>query len=540
MAPGFAGQAQYTPPMARTPPSRISLLSTGLLLVAFLVWSQLVAAGVFDRLDRELLASGLQSSSAAAEIWAAVAIVTWPGVPYAGLAVLAAWSFRRRLRNLATALVLVIPLGWGGHLVWKEVFRRARPDATLDLITAHGWAYPSGHMTAISAAAAMAVATVFVTRQARFSRVLVWALGIGAILLVAVCRWILQAHWSSDIIGGFLWGWFVAAVSLIVAGVHVLPDNPLELALPRSVEPTGKQCIVIVNPTKVLDVTTFRRHLEYELVQRGWESPLWLETTRHDPGYEMAGIAVRREPDLVLVAGGDGTIRAVCEGLAGTDIPLGLLAAGTGNLLARNLGVPLDESQALRTAFEGEPTPIDLVHLTADPGTEREASHVFGVMAGIGIDAAIMERTNADLKRTVGPAAYVLSVAQNANHPPLQVTVRVDDGEPFKRRAAVILVGNVGLVTGNIELIPGATATDGLLDVMVASPRTPADWVRLITKVLTRRRTGDGRMDLVQGRRVRIVSERPDAFQVDGDTGGKCSVLEAEIMPAALRVMLPR
>lgn len=526
--------------MSRTPPSRISLVSTGVLAVAFVAWSALVATGRLDELDRSLVAPGLAPSSAAAEIWAAISIVTWPGVPYAGLAVVSAWSFRRRLRNLANALALAIPLGWGGHFLLKQVFTRPRPDAMLDLITGQGWAYPSGHMSAITTTAAMAVATVVVTRQSRFSRVLVWSLGIAAILLVACCRWILQAHWSSDIVGGFLWGWLAAAVSLIVAGVHVLPDNPLDLALPRAVTPTGKQCIVIVNPTKVLDVTTFRRHLEYELRKRGWESPLWLETTRHDPGYEMAAIAVRREPDLVLVAGGDGTVRAVCEGLAGTSIPLGLLAAGTGNLLARNLGVPLDESAGLRTAFEGVATPIDLVQLTADPGTEREQKHVFGVMAGIGVDAAIMEATSADLKRTVGPAAYVLAVAQNANHPPLPVTVRVDGGEPFRRRAAVILIGNVGLVTGNIVLIPGATATDGLLDVMVASPRTPADWARLTAKVLTRRRTGDDRMDLVQGRRVRIVSDRPDAYQVDGDTGGQCSVLEAEILPAALQVMLPR
>jgi diacylglycerol kinase (ATP) len=160
-------------------------------------------------------------------------------------------------------------------------------------------------------------------------------------------------------------------------------------------------------------------------------------------------------------------------------------------------------------------------------------------MAGMGVDAVIMERTNADLKRAVGPAAYFLAAAQNANHPPVPVTVSVDGGEPFRRRAAVVLVGNVGLISGNIELIPGADASDGKLDVMIASPRSATDWARLTTKVLTRRRIGDDRLDRVQGQQVRITSDRTEAYQVDGDTAGKGSVLEAKVLPGALLVMLP-
>ncbi|MDO5498197.1 MAG: diacylglycerol kinase family protein [Propionibacteriaceae bacterium] len=526
--------------MPATRPSRFSLWTTGCLVAAFIAWTWLVLGGVIDATDRALLTPGLTPGSAAAQIWSAIAIVTWPGILYAAVAIVGLWAFRRRLRNLAYALWLTVPLGWGGHLLLKAIFTRPRPAATLDLITGHGWAYPSGHMTASTVLVAMTLAAVLVTRQPQVVRTMAWVLGIAGLVLVGVCRWILQAHWVSDLVGGMLLGALVASIALVAARVHVLPDKPWEIAWQRPVRPTGKQCVIIINPIKVLDVTTFRRHVEWELKGRGWESPLWLETTRHDPGYQMAALAVRRKADLVLAAGGDGTIRAVCEGLAGSGIPLGLLPAGTGNLLARNLGVPLDESLALRTAFEGEAKPTDLVRLTVDPGAENEQTHVFGVMAGIGVDAAIMEKTNADLKRTVGPAAYVLAAAQNANHPTLPVSVQVDNTEPFRRKAAVVLIGNVGLVTGNIELIPGASASDGLLDVMIASPRTARDWARLTAKVLARRRSGDDRMDLVQGRRVRIVSEHPDAYQLDGDTAGRAAVLEAEIMPGALLVMSPR
>ena len=517
---------------------RSALLVAGL-AVAYAVWTLLVATGRLDTFDRRTVAPGLQPGSPAAEIWAAIAIVSAPLVVYVSLAVLGLWAFRRRLRNLAYALGLTIVLGWGSARGFKELLSRERPVATLDLLTSHGWAYPSHHLVAVTGLATMAVTTVAVTRQSRVARGLALGLGLLGIAVVAYCRWILQAHWVSDIVGGLLLGCLVTALSLWRTGVHILPENSLPLARPRPVEPVGKTCVVIINPIKVTDVTTFRRHVEYELGHRGWDEPLWLETTRYDPGYEMARTAIQQGADLVLVAGGDGTVRAVCEGLAGSTVRLGLLPAGTGNLLARNLGIPLDETEALWNAFEGVATPLDLVRLVVDPGTQEESVHVFGVMAGIGVDAVIMDRTNADLKRTVGPAAYFLSAAQNASHPPLPVTVTVDDSEPFTRRAAVVLIGNVGLISGNIELIPGASATDGKLDVMIASPRTITDWARVTTKVLARRRTGDDRLDLVQGRHVRIVSERPDAYQVDGDTAGSGSVLEAEVLPGTLRVMLP-
>src|SRR4029453_8530394 len=108
-----------------------------------------------------------------------------------------------------------------------------------------------------------------------------------------------------------------------------------------------RRAAVIFNPTRVTDWITFRRHVEYELKTRGWDRALWLETTTDDPGQAMTAQAVRENVDLVLGAGGDGTIRIICSGLANTGIPFGLIPAGTGNLLARNIGIPLDEVAAL-------------------------------------------------------------------------------------------------------------------------------------------------------------------------------------------------
>jgi diacylglycerol kinase family enzyme len=102
------------------------------------------------------------------------------------------------------------------------------------------------------------------------------------------------------------------------------------------------------------------------------------------------------------------------------------------------------------------------------------------------------------------------------------------------------VVGNVGFLLANIQLIPGARADDGLLDVFVASPRTLRDRVRLTTGVLIRRRQPDNQLDKLTGRRVTITVDERDQYQLDGDTVGECKTLTAEVLPGALRLRVPR
>jgi diacylglycerol kinase family enzyme len=122
----------------------------------------------------------------------------------------------------------------------------------------------------------------------------------------------------------------------------------------------------------------------------------------------------------------------------------------------------------------------------------------------------------------------------------MHATIALDDQPAFRRRAHVIVVGNVGFLLANIQLIPGARADDGMLDVLVASPRTLRDWVRMTTRVLTRRPKPDDQLDRLQGHRVTITVEERDQFQLDGDTVGNCNRLTAEIVPGALQLRVPR
>ncbi|MDN5762108.1 MAG: phosphatase PAP2 family protein [Microlunatus sp.] len=524
--------------------SRTSILIVVSLLLAFVGWTALVFNWpALGAADQRYVATPLEPNSAAAQIMAAFALLTWPGLEYAALVGLAIWAFRRRLRALASALLLTVALGWVTGDLLKLVFRRERPPGYLDVLTAVGYSYPSGHMVGVVASCIAVGATFRVTRRSPRARGL-WTLGASLlILLVAFDRWLLGAHHVGDIVGGALLGGFVGTFALVACGVAVpIPHTAVvdlvrerrEALNPRSTK-GQKRCAVIYNPVKVTDWAVFRRHVEYELRDRGWQRPLWLETTVDDSGRAMTAQAVAEKVDLVIGAGGDGTIRVICSGLAGTGIPFGLIPAGTSNLLARNIGIPRDEAAALRVAFDGQDKPIDLVRVRVDSGEDDR----FAVMAGIGLDAVIMQGTNPDLKKTVGSAAYFVSAAKHANHPALQATVRVDEHPPLRRKAHLIVVGNVGLLPSGILLIPDAKPDDGLLDVLVASPRTVRDWVRLVAQVVTRQQRSDEQLDRMSGRRVQITVEPSDQYQLDGDTVGETSTLIAEIEPAALTLRVP-
>ncbi|WP_375430897.1 diacylglycerol kinase family protein [uncultured Friedmanniella sp.] len=529
--------------MPRRRPRPAALVIASVLLAALAVWTWLTFTWApLQTYDRRALPAPVDPLSAEAQIAGAFALVTWPAVDYVALLAVAAWASRRRLRQLSVALVLMVVLGWGGATLLKVLLGRDRPAQALGLVTANGYSYPSGHLVAVTVLAIGVGATFAVSRRSVRARLL-WQTGSVLVLIaVALDRWLLGAHYVTDIVGGLLLGGLAAVLSLIVAGVRLPVPHDLvtELVRGRSGHDadgaTPRRAAVIFNPAKVVDWVTFRRQVEYELAERGWAPPLWLETSVNDPGRSLARQAVAEGVDLVLGAGGDGTIRVICSGLAGTGVPFGLIPSGTGNLLARNIGIPLDRGAALDVALDGVDKAVDLVEIRVDGG---EPDHC-AVMGGIGIDAVIMDGTNADLKKAVGSAAYFVSAAQNANHPALHTTITVDDQPPLRRRAHVILVGNVGYLQANIPLIPDAKYDDGLLDVMIASPRTAADWVRITTRVLTRQRRGDEQLDRLTGRKVTITVEERDSYQLDGDTVGECGTMVAEVLPGALTLRVPR
>jgi YegS/Rv2252/BmrU family lipid kinase len=294
----------------------------------------------------------------------------------------------------------------------------------------------------------------------------------------------------------------------------------------------GRRPAVVVNPAKVPTTDRMREQVEKAVRDVGWEAPTWLETTEKDPGKGMAEQAIREGYDVVLAFGGDGTVMSCVTALAGTGVPLGVLPAGTGNLLARNLELPVDDvSESVRIALTGADRMLD-VGACGD--------HRFVIMAGLGFDAAMMRDAPDKLKARVGWAAYVVSASKHLRGRRTHVTLTIDDEPPLSRRVRTIVVGNVGKLQGGIPLMPDARPDDGILDVVVIAPRNVVDWARVAVTVLARRHRPDFRVERFRCRRVRIEADQAMPQQLDGEVIGEGREMDIEVQPGALVVRVAR
>ena len=287
---------------------------------------------------------------------------------------------------------------------------------------------------------------------------------------------------------------------------------------------------VIVNPAKA-DESHLRERVSEELTAAGWSTPLWLQTTPEDPGYGMARTAIEAGAQLVIVCGGDGTVMACLGALAGTGVPLALIPLGTGNLLARNLGVPTQFAEALSVAVDGVDRRIDLGRATDQP---------FAVMAGIGFDAAMMADASEGMKRIVGWPAYVVSGLRHLRDPVMSVRLSIDGGAPLLRPARTVLVGNVCRLQGGLEVLLDAASDDGLLDVVVVAPRTLRDWIGVAWRVFRRRRTWHPHLERFRGRSILVEADRVMPRQLDGEVIDEGRGLDIRVEPDALVIRAPK
>lgn len=293
---------------------------------------------------------------------------------------------------------------------------------------------------------------------------------------------------------------------------------------------------MIVNPVKVEDAGELDAEVCRRLMARGWEGPEILWTTVEDPGRGLAEQAVAQGAQIVLAAGGDGTVASVVSGLVGSGVALVVVPSGTGNLLARNLNLPMDLDEVIDTILDGVDVAIDVGEVIEGPAVGSS----FAVMAGLGFDAAIVADAPEQLKAAVGWPAYIVSALSHLADDPFDCTITVDDDEPVQRSARTVLVANVAMLQGGIDLAPDAGVSDGLLDVVVISPQSAADWLRLGVRIVTGSQREDARLERFQGRRITIRTESAEVCQLDGDPVGPTQAFIAEVRPGALTLRVPR
>lgn len=503
------------------------MVSTATAAVLLLAWT-LLLPDLTGEVDRWWPLSPTDQTSGIGQVAAAISLVTAPVVVFAGLLLTAWWAKSRRLNAIAGAILLASALTWSTVTLIKAGVDRARPASPWDfLITQQDGSYPSGHAAAATTAAILVVA-LFGTLG--FRRATLWwgrLIGAAAVVLVCLDRLVLHAHHVSDVIGGVLLGTFSTSLALLICDVHTTQS--------RAAESDGRAA-VIYNPAKIPDPTTFMRLVDTAVADLGWDPPLWLATSPSDPGHAMAAAAKEAGVDLVMVAGGDGTVRVVCGELAGSGIRLAIIPAGTGNLLARNLEIPLDYARALRVIADGEVKPLDVVRFTNED--KPDAVEYSVVMAGVGADAAIMQDTDERLKKQIGSLAYFAAGVNHIRTAPFTARLHIDGGEPEPIEASLISIGNVGDLQGGLTVIPEASASDGLMDVMVASPTNQAEIAQMLAAVLARP-DEIPHLSRHTAKVVELVFDEPTLFQIDGDVIGETRHLKAEMLHHAIELMLP-
>ncbi|MDX2561366.1 diacylglycerol kinase family protein [Streptomyces sp. TX20-6-3] len=404
--------------------------------------------------------------------------------------------------------------------------------------------------------------------------------------LVGLSRLYRGMHHPTDVVGGLVNG----ALTLLVVGSVFLAgrapggadDSGRRRSSPGAAPsgppggPAAGRVVVVRHPHACDDRLADR--VRAVLEAHGHRDQRWTRTTVERPSGELAdacsapassgaapggaapGRAAPVPVDLVVACGGDGTVRACADVVAGTGIALAVVPCGTGNLLARNLGLPLDPATALEEALGGDSFGIDVGRVRGD----RLRPTRFTVMAGAGFDAAMVRDASPRLKARLGWAAYLLAAVRHVRDPRTRVSVRVDGGRRRRHRARMVVVGNVGTLQGGVELLPEARPDSGRLDVVLFDPHGAAGWLaatgHLLSRALRprsteprqkartaadpteagRRSVAGGALTYYSGRRVDIRFARAQPREIDGDvlTDGRRLTVETE--PGALRVRLPR
>lgn len=381
----------------------------------------------------------------------------------------------------------------------------------------------------------------------------------------------------------------VLAVMAVVVGLLVLRHlrargrataAPPGLASPENGElsTTGPPAFV-VNPVKTPDPERLRRTATQICHELGMPEPLWFTTTEEDPGLGQARQALDAGASVVIAAGGDGTVRAVATALAGTPVPMGLVPLGTGNLLARNLDLPVDGHRLMiHTALTGAERPMDVGwirprellttaeaedHRPAPPGAgpgegtpagsvekvppdvlaERD-EHLFLVIGGIGFDAAMVAGADDEMKARMGWFAYFVAGVRNLHGRKIRLQMQIGDAPAHQLRLRTLLFANCGRLPGGMVLFPDAESDDGWLDVAAIDTRRHLlGWADLFGKVILQgvgiRRELRGSPSSItfwRGRDVHVRLAEPEQIQVDGDLIGEAQALSVRVDHQSLRV----
>ncbi len=301
--------------------------------------------------------------------------------------------------------------------------------------------------------------------------------------------------------------------------------------------PYAGRTFIILNPAAGQDdVARLRRLVGGAFAARKASFDL-AETERAGHATELARQAVDLGFRAVCVVGGDGTLAEAATALAGTGVPLAQIPRGTANQVAHNLHIPTNIEAAVDVALEGTVTAMDL---------GRIDGRAFALVAGAGLDAAVMGSATRGLKERWGFGAYVVAAVKEAlTASPVRFHINAD-GREIDIRAVSVMMANVGelfaaFLPFGMPLTPAPRRSwqDGLFDVVVVAPRNVGDVAAVVWKAALKQFAGDDRLIHFRARHVTIEADPAMAVQIDGDPAG-VTPITASAVPGGVRVFVPR
>jgi diacylglycerol kinase (ATP) len=285
---------------------------------------------------------------------------------------------------------------------------------------------------------------------------------------------------------------------------------------------------VVANTEKITkkDARTLRR----SLAAAGLTDVRWIDVEKGSDVKPAAAKALKRGATTIVVCGGDGSVRAASEAIAGTETALCVVPSGTANLFASGLELPSDIDEIVDVIARGDRRSID---------TALCNGHLFNVMAGTGFDVAMLNDAE-ETKEKLGTFAYVGAAVRKTRKRKLFATkIDIDGATFFEGRVSCVLVGNSGSLKGGIKAFPDATPTDGRLHVAAVTAVGMREWANLMVTAVLRKQKWSGHSEIGEGTSMTVTFDRKRRFELDGGVKGRAKKLEFEIQPRSLVVCAP-
>ncbi|WP_169946845.1 diacylglycerol kinase family protein [Microbispora sp. H11081] len=257
---------------------------------------------------------------------------------------------------------------------------------------------------------------------------------------------------------------------------------------------------------------------------------LWYEVPKSKKAPKKVRKALEDGADLFFLWGGDGTVQRCVDALAGSDATVAVIPAGTANLLARNLGIPEDLPEAVRIGFKGRRAKMDLGKINGEH---------FAVMAGVGFDAEMIADADRGLKDRLGRFAYIWTGLRHVGGAVTPMRIKIDGNDWFEGDASCVLVGNVGTVTGGIDVFEDARFDDGWLEVGVSTAEGPIQWARALGRMSAGNAEKSPFVRITRARKVSVKLGTSMAYELDGGARDRAERITVEVVPQAITVCLP-